>query len=185
MRVLTLLLGTLAVSNPAFAAGDGPDWTAYGFHILNLFILLFVIKMAAGKMIKASVANRAKRIQTHLEESNEMRKSAQDRFDQLEARLSHMESEVQGMRDEAATSAEREADLIRKQADADVKRIQEAAEQTIQNETDKARRALRKDAVDLALKLAEEKLKSSVGGKEQEALAQDFIGSLKEANGNG
>jgi F-type H+-transporting ATPase subunit b len=185
MNSIRIFVGVLAFSSPAIAAGDGPNWTGYGFHLLNLFILLFVIKLAAGKMIKASVANRAARIQTHLEESNEMRKAAQDRFDQLEARLSHMESEVQGMRDEAAASAEREADLIRKQADADVLRIQEAAEQTIQNETDKARRALRKDAVELALRLAEEKLKSSVGGDEQEALAQDFIGSLKEANGNG
>ncbi len=180
-----LTLSALLVSTPAFAAGDGPNWTAFGFHALNLFILLFVIKLAAGKAIKAGVSNRAKRIQTHLEESNEMRKEAQDRFDQLEARLSHMEKDVETLRDEAAASAEREAELIRTQTDADVKRIQEAAELTIQNETDKARRALRKDAVEIALKLAEEKLKSSVGSKGQEALAQDFMGSLKEAKGNG
>jgi F-type H+-transporting ATPase subunit b len=184
MKTLVFMTGLL-IPGTALAAGDGPNWTGYGFHIANLIILLAVLKMAAGKTIKNAVSNRAKNIQTHLEDSNEMRKSAQDRFDQLEARLGHMETEVETMRTEAAASAEREADLIRSQADADVARIQEAAELTIKNETDKARRALRQDAVELALKVAEENLKKSVSSKEQEALAKDFIGSLKEANGHG
>ena len=181
LSILTLLL----LPSTAMAAGDSPDWTAFGFHLLNLTILIMIIKLAAGKAIKNAVSNRAKRIQTHLEESNEMRKTAQDRYDQLEARLSHMESEVESMRAEATASAQRESDLIRAQTDADVKRIQEAAELTIKNETDKARRALRQDAVELAVRVAEENLKKSVSSKEQAALAKDFLGSLKEANGHG
>jgi F-type H+-transporting ATPase subunit b len=118
----------------------------------------------------------------HLEESNQMRKEAQHNFDELSARLSHMEKEVEELRTEAAASAEREAELIATQTDADVKRIEEAAGLTIQNETDKARRALRKEAVDLAVKIAEEKLKAELSDKDQKTLAQDFLGSLKEAN---
>ncbi len=184
MRGLLILIG-LTTPSVAMAAGDGPNWTAFGFHLANLIILLFVLKLAAGKAIKNAVATRSKRVQTHLEESNEMRKSAQDRFDQLDSRLSHMEKEVATMREEAAASAEREAELIRTQADADVKRIQETAELTIKNEVEKARRELRQDAVELALKVAEENLKTKVSDKEQEALANDFLGSLKEANGHG
>ena len=137
MTRFAILAGLTLPSTALAAGGHGPNWTAYGFHAANLVILLLVLKFAAGKMIKSAVANRAKRIQTHLEESNEMRKDAQDRFDQLESRLSHMESEVETMRTDAAASAEREAELIRKQTEADVKRIQEAAEHTIKNETEK------------------------------------------------
>jgi hypothetical protein len=36
--------------------------------------------------------------------------------------------------------------------------------------------------VDLALKIAEEKLKAELSAKEQDALAQDFLGSLRGAN---
>ena len=65
LSILTLLL----LPSTALAAGDGPNWTAYGFHLLNLTILIFVIKMAAGKAIKSAVSNRAKNIQTHLNSS--------------------------------------------------------------------------------------------------------------------
>jgi F-type H+-transporting ATPase subunit b len=185
MKAIVILIGLLLPATALASAGEGPNWTKLGLHAANLLILILVLKLAAGKMIKGAVASRAKRIQMHLEESNKMRADAQNRFDELEARLSHMEKEVDTMREEAVVSAEREAELIRKQADADVKRIQEAAEHTIKNETEAARRALRKDAVELALRIAEEKLKSTVSQKEQDALAKDFLGSLKEANGNG
>ena len=55
MNSIRLFVGVLAFSSPAIAAGDGPNWTGYGFHLLNLFILLFVI-IGCGKMIKASVS---------------------------------------------------------------------------------------------------------------------------------
>jgi F-type H+-transporting ATPase subunit b len=118
----------------------------------------------------------------HLEESNQMRKEAQHNYDELSARLSHMEKEVEALRTESAASAEREAELIAAQTDADVIRIKDAAGLTIQNETEKAKRALRKEAVDLALKIAEQTLKAQLSDKDQKALAQDFLGSLKEAN---
>ncbi len=183
MKALIFFAG-MTLPSIAMASGDthGPEWTKFGIHAANLIILFLVIWLSAGKMIKGAVANRSQRIKMHLEDSNEMRKKAQQNYDDLSARLSHMEKEVNTLRSEAATSAEKEAVQIAAQTDADVKRIEEAASLTIQNETDKARRALRKEAVDLALKIAEEKLKAEMSAKEQEALAQDFIGSLKEAN---
>lgn len=183
MKAIVFLVG-LTLPAVALASGDthGPEWTKFGIHAANLIILLLVIWMAAGKMIKGAVANRAQRIKMHLEESNEMRKEAQHNYDELSARLSHMENEVDALRSDAAASAEKEAALIAVQTDADIKRMEKAAGLTIQNETEKARRALRKEAVDLALKIAEEKLKADLSAKEQEALAQDFLGSLREAN---
>jgi F-type H+-transporting ATPase subunit b len=182
MKAIVFFIGLTLPSVAMAAGGHGPEWVKYGFHTANLIILFLVIKLAAGKTIKGAVANRAQRIKMHLEESNQMRKEAQHNFDELSARLSHMEKEVEELRTEAAASAEREAELIATQTDADVKRIEEAAGLTIQNETDKARRALRKEAVDLAVKIAEEKLKAELSDKDQKTLAQDFLGSLKEAN---
>jgi len=183
MKALIFFIG-MTLPSIAMASGEthGPEWTKYGIHAANLIILFLVIWLSAGKMIKGAVANRSQRIKMHLEDSNEMRKKAQENYDDLSARLSHMEKEVDNLRAEAVASAEKEAVLIAKQTDADIQRIEEAASLTIQNETEKARRALRKEAVDLALKIAEEKLKADMSAKEQEALAQDFIGSLKGAN---
>jgi F-type H+-transporting ATPase subunit b len=182
MKAVVLFIGLTLPSIAMASEGHGPDWVKFGFHTANLIILLLVIKLAAGKMIKGAVANRAQRIKMHLEESNQMRKEAQHNYDELSARLSHMEKEVEALRTESAASAEREAELIAAQTDADVIRIKDAAGLTIQNETEKAKRALRKEAVDLALKIAEQTLKAQLSDKDQKALAQDFLGSLKEAN---
>jgi F0F1-type ATP synthase membrane subunit b/b' len=169
MKAVVLFIGLTLPSIAMASEGHGPDWVKFGFHTANLIILLLVIKLAAGKMIKGAVANRAQRIKMHLEESNQMRKEAQHNYDELSARLSHMEKEVETLRSEAAASAEKEAELIAAQTDADVKRIED-------------KRALRKEAVDLALKIAEQTLKAQLSDKDQKALAQDFLGSLKGAN---
>jgi F0F1-type ATP synthase membrane subunit b/b' len=115
-----------------------------------------------------------------------MRKEAQDRYKGLEARLLHMEKEVETMKEGAAEDAKREAALIEAQTKSDIERIQAASTNAVKNELAAARAELHADAVKLATKIAAEQLKTGITDDSNEGLTREFISSAtKEATTNG
>jgi F-type H+-transporting ATPase subunit b len=187
---MTRLLPLLVALFPATAlASDDPSvipWNSIILQGVNLFLLLAVLTYLARNSLKEALKNRSKTIETHLEESNKMRREAQDRFDQLDARLSRIGGEVDKLQQDAVASAKKEAAMIREEAEAEALRIQEAAEKAIRDEVQAAKVALQREAAGLALGLAEEKIQSKVTDTVQDRLDSEFLGSVKkEANGHG
>ena len=125
-----LLFSAFLLPTAAFAAG-APNvipWKSMLLQAGNLIILLSFLTYVSRGAIKKGLKNRSKTIEMHLEDSNKMRREAQDRFDQLEAKLSHMEGQVSQMREDATASAEREANVIREETAAETARILETTE---------------------------------------------------------
>ena len=63
-------------------------------------------------------------------------------------------------------------------------RIGEAAERNIRDEVARARDQLRRDAVALAVELAEENLKEQVNSDDQQRLARAFLDTLNQDGGS-
>ena len=110
----------------AFAGGDMPV-VEMGWHLLNLCFLLGIIAYFAKGPVMTALKNRSATVAAHLEESNRLRKEAQDRFDELDARLQHFGSTLDSMRAQAAADAEAEAAAIATKTDEDVARIKSTA----------------------------------------------------------
>ena len=174
----------LVVPSVALAGGAMPV-KEMGFHLVNLIILLGIIVYFAKTPVLTALKNRSATVASHLEESNRLRKEAQDRFDELDARLSHFGSTLDSMRNQAVADAEAEAVAIAKKTDEDVARIKATAEKTIRDETNAAKVALQHEAVELAVKLAENQLKGAVSAADQDRLARELLGTVKEMNGHG
>lgn len=156
-----------------------------GVHALNFTILVTVLFLLLRGPIRDALRNRASGIKAELEEANALRKAAQDRVDELETRIRGFEKLVEELKAEGAASAEREADLIAERAEREVELVKASAERTIREETRKARGALRQQAVDLAVRIAEEQLRSRIDEKDQERLAQDFLSTVKGETAHG
>jgi len=188
-RVLPMLLLAL----PAFAHAaeeaegghaEGIPWAKMAVHALNLAILLGIIAWAARKPIKDAIASRSLAIKKDMDEINALRKQAQDRYAEIEARLQGYDKKLAEMKNDAEKEAAAEAREIAARAERDALLIQQAAERTIRDETLRARHALRRDAVELAVKIAEEQLRHQITEEDQKRLAADFLGTVKE-NGHG
>ncbi len=177
--------GAEAAGHAAEGAGHGeiphPDWTALGLHLFNLVLLLGVIGYFAGGKIKEAMSSRAAEIKRDIDEANKLRKQARDRFEELEGRLAGFDEQLARMKAEAEAEAVEERDAILARADKEAVRIAEAAERTIQSETAKARMALRRDAVGLAVSLAEQKLQANVGAADDARLSADFFSLVDDA----
>lgn len=166
----------LLLSAPASAAGGGgPDFVALGLHAFNLALLFVVIAVLAGGKIRGAVASRSAEIKAEIDESNRLRKEAQERSAELQARLDGFEQRLAELKAEAEVEAEVERQAILRRAQAEAERIQEAAERTIRGEVAKARMALRAEAVELSMALAEERLSSTVGANDDARLADGFF----------
>ena len=109
--------------------------------------------------IRDALANRALRIKTSIDESNQRRKAAQQRFEELESRLEGFESELASMKADAVAKSEADHKMIVERASADAERIAEAAQRSIRDETERAARAATQVAelsVDLLEKVVED-----------------------------
>lgn len=154
------------------------------FHLVNLLLLGGLLAWLLRGRIRDSLANRATMIKRDIDEANASRKAAQDRFDELETRLSGFERQLETMREEAEIAAEREREAILERAEGDAIRVRESAERTIRDETERARQTLREEAARLAVRLAREKLEAQVAAEDHKRLADEFL-DLVEGGSNG
>ena len=186
------LLPLVLLARPAFARAaeeaeahaEGVPWAKMFVHALNLAILLGIIAWAARKPIKDAIASRSLAIKKDMDDINALRKQAQDRYAEIEARLQGYDKKLAEMKSDAEREAAAEAREIAARAERDAAQIQQAAERTIRDETLRARHALRRDAVELAVKIAEEQLRHQITEDDQRRLAAEFLGTVKE-NGHG
>lgn len=184
----------LLVPDLALAAGDaahaaegashgedhGIPWTGLGLHAFNLVLLLSVIGFFAGKKIKDAMVDRATEIRKDIEESDRLRKEANARFEELQWQIAGFESRLAEMKAQAEVEAEHEKAAIMERAERESVRLREAAERTIRGETAKARIALRREAVLLAVGMAEQRLAANVGVDDDARLANEFFSQIDE-----
>lgn len=175
--MLSILL--VSVANAGGAAGDPPDYNAIGFHLINFVLIVSLLTFLLRSKIRDALANRALRIKTSIDESNQRRKAAQQRFEELESRLEGFESELASMKADAVAKSEADHKMIVERASVDAERIAEAAQRSIRDETDRARHALRREVAELSVDLAREKLSKTVNTDDQSRLAGDFVAEVQ------
>jgi len=175
--------------------GDGvPNWrdrdaeayqlTKLLLHGFNLALLLGVLWWLAGRAVSDALRNRAANIRKSIVDAAEAKAAAQTRFDELEARLAAFEGEVLALREQAVADAQEEEARMVAHAKAEAERILVTADRNIRDEVVRARMALRNDAVELAVKLAAETLRSNIATADQQKLASEFLSSLNHGVSN-
>lgn len=160
-----------------------PDWPKLGWHAFNLALLIGVLIYVARRPVVDALSNRAHDIRRGLTDAARQRDEAQQRHDEIVARLDRFEDEVDEMKAEASVAARHEEERLIERAHTEAARIAETAERNIREEAQKARIALRKEAVGLAVQLAEQTLRSQIQSDDQRRLARQFLASIQEDQG--
>lgn len=161
---------------------DSDDYSAesVGLHAINLVILMAALYFAAGKTLKALMKDRASGIRKEITESAKELDQARKQYEELEARLGRFEDELEAMRANAEALAKDEEAKLIERANAQAARIAESAERSIRDEANRARNALRRDAVELAVDLAQTVLNKQVKAADQKRLAREFLDALND-----
>ena len=187
-------------AHPTFTDDDDRDGTAnwldsdsetymgtkLGSQIIAFVVVMGILALVARKPIGDFLVDRSATIRKTLTDSAEAKAQAEKQAVAIQSRLGSLEEEISRLKADAEVEAKAEEAKLIERAHEESKRMGQVAERKIRDEVRRAQVALRQDAVDLAVKLAENTLKTSVNSADQQRLAREFLESLKAgANAHG
>jgi F0F1-type ATP synthase membrane subunit b/b' len=138
-----------------------PEWLNYpgleAWKFLNLFIFI-VLLILALRWMGLGEAFRARResIQRDLMRAQEERNAALAKLEEVEARLSRLDSEVTNIRTQSAKEAADERERIRVATEAEIEKLREQSRREIESAGKAARQDLREFTAEQSVRLAEE-----------------------------
>jgi F-type H+-transporting ATPase subunit b len=153
-------------------------WLCIG---LNFAVIFFAMAGLMRKMLPGYFQGRTATIQKGIEEARKMSEDARRRLAEVEGRLSRLDTEIAGMRREADENAKAEEQRLLAAGEEERRRIVASAEQEIEMAANTARRELKAYVADLAVQLAEKKIRVSKDA--DEALVRAFTAQMgKDGN---
>jgi len=170
-----------AVKWIAHATGLSVDqayWLCIGLNFAVIFVAIAALRR---KKLPGFFSGRTATIQKGIEEARKMSEEARQRLSEVEGRLSRLDTEIAGMRREADENARAEEQRVLAAGEEERRRIVAATEQEIAMAANSARRELKTYAAELAVELAEKKIR--VSKDTDEALVRAFTAQLgKDGN---
>ena len=107
--------------------------------------------------------------------------AAQAREKEIAERLAKLEATLAQISADADEAAAKDKASLLERARAEAERITENAERNIRDEVARARTTLQRQAVELAVELAEQTLRGQVSQDDQRRLARDLLNSLSDS----
>ena len=176
----------LTVTSLAFASGGGeehtPLWKEYMWKILNFLLLFIVLYKFAKKPFADFLQKRSETIAKTLQEAKAAREAAEKALREVEGRLKTKDAEIEAIIAAAKRSGELERNTIIEESARLKEKIVEQAKTNIEFELKQAKEIIKAEAVELAMELAEKKLREKLTKDEQEKLLDD---SLVKIGGKG
>jgi len=161
---------------PGSGSGDHAELKAWEWanFILLAGGLGYIIRKNAGPAFEA----RGRRIRKDMVEAEEARKEADSRLAAVEHRLAHLADEIAALRAEALREEEAENARYLRHTAAEIAKIQTHAEQEIVAAGKAARMELKRYAAQIALGLAEQKIRSRMTPETEDRLVRGFVKNL-------
>jgi F-type H+-transporting ATPase subunit b len=157
---------------------EGIDPKTLALQVLNFGVLLFILVKFGGKAINKSLRDRHEQLKADMDEATRLRAAAEVRFKEQEKRLQNLEQELEAMRQAILKEAEHEKARIIAAAEERAKRVQDETRFQLDQQVKEAELRFRAEVAQAALKIADELLRRSVNGGDEQRLVQSFVAEL-------
>ena len=155
----------------------------YIWPIINFLILVGVMTYVLKKMdIKGFFKKRTELIEQSLREAREAKELAQKALSEVEERLKVKDTEIEKIIAAAKQSGENEKTRLIEEGDKLKNRILEQARTNIDYEVKRAKESIKEEAVEIAMGLAEKKLKEKLSKDEQLKLLEESLAKIEGKN---
>lgn len=170
-----------AVQALAHMLGMKTETTAQIFEDFNSGVLILAIVYFAFRMVPGMLRKRSEAIQKDLSSARAATEDANRRLTEVEARLSRLGADIEGIRQQAERDSVEDEKRIAAALEAERERIVASAEQEIAATQAAAQRELKKFAADLAVDSALHRIQLSTDT--DRALVRDFGKGLNDKPG--
>jgi F-type H+-transporting ATPase subunit b len=189
IKKLIVPLFIISLTFVSYAFGSGGEEGEHGslvkdymWKIFNFLLLVVVLFKFAKKPLSNFLQKRTELIEKTLNEAKEAKDAALKALQEVEGRLKAKDAEIEAILAAAKKSGEQERDRIIAESSRLKDKILEQAKTNIDFEVKHAKEVIKAEAVELAMELAEKKLKDKLTKDEQERLLDD---SLVKIGGKG
>jgi len=177
--VLFLLLSPSAIR--AEEKGGAEQGGLKVWEWANFALLAAGLGYVIGKNAGPAFNARGRRIRKEMVEAEEAKREADTRAAEVERRLAHLADEIAALRAEAQREEEAENGRYASNTAAEIAKIQAHAEQEITSAGKAARMELKRHAAELALALAEQKLRARITPETEDRLVRGFVKNVESS----
>ena len=174
-----LVLNLIFVSIIFASSGGGEEGGSlvkeYAYKIINFVLIFGIIIYFARKPIKNMLKQRAEMIEKTLKEAQEAKELAQKALQEAQTRLQTKDKEIQEIISVSKQAGEQERQRLIEDSERLKERIFEQAKVNIEYELKGAKDAIKAEAVEIAMELAEKKIKEKLTKEGQEKLLQEAL----------
>jgi F-type H+-transporting ATPase subunit b len=170
---------------PAGKAHESGEGEHAGLEIwkwANFAVLAGIIVWAVNKNAGPFFDGRTRQIKKNLIEADDLRQQAEGRAADVDRRLSNLEAEIADLRGRSAREAEAESERLSRATAAEIAKLQAQAEQEIDGAGKAARLELKRYSAELAIGLAEQKIRARLTPETQDALVGGFVRQLEPSS---
>ncbi len=147
---------------------------------VNFLLLFGALAFFGAKPIKGFLERRSLAIKAELEEAGEARKTAERKLAEIQERLKSLEAEASGLKKAAEEAGQKSRALILEQGRREAERIKALARQEIDQQVKAGIREVRTHLADLAVGLAEERLRLRLTAEDHKRLIDKSIERIDE-----
>ncbi|MFH1703314.1 MAG: F0F1 ATP synthase subunit B [Nitrospirota bacterium] len=185
--VFTLCILNLVFVATAFASEEGAAthtslFKDYMWKVINFGILAFILFKFGRKPLQSFLRQRTELIEKTLKEAKEAKEAAEKALKAVDERLKTKDKEIEEILSASKRSGEEVRESLIQQSDKLREKILEQAQVNIEYELKSAKEAIKAEAVEIAMGLAEKKIKEKLTKEEQQKLLEE---SLTKIGGKG
>jgi F-type H+-transporting ATPase subunit b len=164
-------------------AGAHPSESGHGglelWKWANFLVLAGGLGYLVGKNAGPFFSARSHQIRKDMVEAQEARREAETRAADVDRRLAALDSEIAALRADSQREAQAETERLARHTASEIAKIQANAEREIASAGKAARTELKRYAAELAIALAEQRLRDRITPETQHALVRGFVRDLE------
>ena len=156
------------------------NWRFVMEHTVNLIILLGVLVYFLKTPVKNFLVERRGTISHEIDTAQKTIGDAKSKYGEYAGKLQAIESDINSLKDTLRKQGESERTELLRQADAASETIRKEAREAIVQQTERARRDIRNEVVNLALGNAEALIRQNLVDSDKEKFVQDFTKNIED-----
>jgi len=180
LLLLLLLTGGAIASGEAHHADSGVLLKDFLYRVLNFGIVVAMLIYFLAKPLKKGLAGRREDIEKALAEAKQAKEKAEAKFAEYDRKLAKATEEIAEISATIRREGELEKQKIIENAKSIAVKIEQEAEKTAELEVAKARTALQREAVQLAVGVAEELLKKNFTKDDDARFIDEYMQKVGE-----
>lgn len=183
MYLALVLAGLLIlIWAPALLASSGGEHSEGGanmkefmFKVINFSVLVGLIWWLLSKKIKEFFVGRRVEIRAEMDDTEAQKAEARRKYEEYSSRLTKMTEEISGIADIIKDQGQAEKEKIIADAKKAAEKMQEDTKARMEQEFQKGSAALRLEAAQLAVEMAEEILRKNITAQDHNDMVRDYL----------